>query len=167
MAEQGIVYAEFLKAELLAENERRKSVNDRAGSALTGTGGLVTLVLAVFAVLTGTETLTLNGSAKAFLAAALLALLVCAFCAVMAGLPWRFKVTDAETLKAMVDDHWGDNEVDARNVTADLNARVLLSLRAGTSIKVGFLIAAAVCQMVAIGALVVCTCAVLGIIFGS
>jgi hypothetical protein len=42
---------------------------------------------------------------------------------------------------------------DARNITADLNVRVLLSLRSGTSIKVGFLIAAAVSQMVAITAL--------------
>src|SRR4051812_21930335 len=101
MSEQGTVYAEFVKAELQAENERRKSVNDRAGSALIGAGGLVTLVLAVFAALTGTETLVLNGAAKAFLAGALLALLSCAVCAVTAGLPWRFDVADAETLQAM------------------------------------------------------------------
>lgn len=163
MADQGTVYAEFIKAELQAENERRKSVNDRAGSALMAAGGLVTLVLAVFTALTGTETLILSSAAKTYLAAALLALLACAFCAVMAGLPWRFRVTDAGTLRAMTNEHWGDDEIDARNVTADLNSQVLLSLRRGTSIKVGFLIAAAVCQMVAIGALALCTCAVLGI----
>ncbi len=163
MADQGTVYAEFVRAELQAENDRRNSINDRAGAALTGAGGLVTLVLAVFAALTGTETLVLTDGSRMALAVALLALLSCAFCAVIAGLPWRFRVSDADTLRAMVNEHWGDDEVDARNITADLNTRVLLSLRSGTSIKVGFLIGAAGCQMVAIGALGVCTFVVLGI----
>ena len=164
MCDQGTTYTEFVRAELQAENERRKSVNDRAGSALTSAGGLVTLVLAVFTVLTGTETVVLAGPAKRFLAAALLALLACGFCAVMAGLPWRFDVADAGTLQAMIDAHWGDDEVDARNITADLNTRVMLSLRSGTAIKVRFLMGAAACQLIAIGALAACTCAVLGIL---
>jgi hypothetical protein len=44
-------YAEFIKEELKAEVARRGSINTRAGTAVTGSVGLVTLVLAAFAVL--------------------------------------------------------------------------------------------------------------------
>jgi len=163
VGEQGKEYAEFISAELKAENDRRTSVNTRAGATLTGAAGLVTLVLAVFAIFIGKEHPVLTGWAKGFLAAALFALLACAFCAVMAGLPWRFRVTTVATLNRMLEDHWGDHEVDARNATAHLNTLVLKSLRSGTTIKVRFLTAAGISQMLAVAALALCTLAVLNL----
>ena len=162
-ADQGTQYAKFIEAELKAENDRRDSVNTRAGAALTSAGGLVTFVLAVFAILVGKD-FVLVGCAKIYLVGALFALLGSAFCAVMAGLPWRFDVATPETLFKMVDqERWGDDEDDARCHTAYANVVVLSSLRAGTSIKVRYLIGAGVCQMVAVTALALCTVAVLGV----
>jgi hypothetical protein len=161
MSEQGREYAAFISAQLAAEDARRTSVNSRAGAALTGASGLVTLVLAVFAVVIPNQHIVLSGWAKGLLAAALFALLACAFCAVMAGLPWRFNVTALPTLHRMVEGQWTDNEVDARNVTAHLNTLVLGSLRSGTEIKVRFLMAAGIGQLVAVAALALCTLAVL------
>lgn len=161
MSDQGTEYATFISAQLKAEDERRTSVNTRAGGALTGATGLVTLVLAVFAVLIPTQHVVLSGWAKGFLALALFALLACAFCAVMAGLPWRFDVTDLPTLNRMLNEQWKDDEVDARNITAYLNTLVLRSLRSGTDIKIRFLLAAGISQLVAVAALAFCTLAVL------
>lgn len=135
MSDQGTEYANFISAQLEAENDRRTSVNTRAGAALTGATGLVTLVLAVFAVFIPNQHIVLSGWAKGSLAVALFALLACAFCAVMAGLPWRSRVTDLPTINQMVDEHWEDDEVDARNVTAYANVLVLGSLRSGTDIN--------------------------------
>ncbi len=51
--DQGKTYSAFIEAQLKAENDLRASVTARANSALTGATGLVTLVLAVFAVFLG------------------------------------------------------------------------------------------------------------------
>ena len=48
--DQGKEYSAFLQERLRSEDKRRESVTTRAGAALTGATGLVTLVLAVFAV---------------------------------------------------------------------------------------------------------------------
>jgi len=72
-------YAEFIKEELKAEVARRGSINTRAGTAVTGSVGLVTLVLAVFAVLIEKDSF-LSGSAKT---SSLIALLGAAASAVL------------------------------------------------------------------------------------
>jgi hypothetical protein len=159
MSEQGKQYATFIEAQLRAEDERRSSVTSRAGSALTGATGLVTLVLAVVAVLLGKD-FTLSGPAKAFLVAALFALLLSGCCAVLAGVAWSFVTPKPKTLQEMLQSHWTDSEVTARNNTAYCDLTTLLSLRHGTRIKFRFLTAAAVCQIAAIAALAACTLAV-------
>ncbi|UUO03606.1 hypothetical protein M4D79_11940 [Mycolicibacterium novocastrense] len=104
----------------------------------------MTLVLAVFAMLIGKD-FVLAGFVKAFLVLALLALLASAVCAVVAGFPWRIKLTSPSTLKMMVRDRWTDNEVTARGVTAYANYQVIQSLRPGTSTKFQFLLAPGIC----------------------
>lgn len=156
MSDQGKQYAAFIEAELKAEHDRRASVNTRAAAALTGSAGLVTLVLAVFAVLVGKD-FTLSGCAKLWLVVALAALLGGGLFAVLAGLPWRYKATKPATLHYFLGPSWGDSEVTARGRTAYCNAVVIESLRRGNRIKTGLLIAAAVSQAIAIFALVCCT----------
>lgn len=156
MSEQGKQYAAYVEAELKAEFGRRESVNSRSATALTGSAGFVTLILAVFAVLIGKD-FTLAGGAKLSLALALFALLAAGVCAVVAGFPWRIKLTKPATLHKMVGDHWTDSEVDARANAAYANVVILESLRPGTNIKFKFLLAAGVCQILAVGFLIVCT----------
>ena len=159
--DQGRQYSEFVEAELAAEGARRDSVNSRAATALTGSAGLVTLVLAVFTVFIGKE-FTLSGWPKWFLAMALIALLAAALCAVVAGVPWIAPATKAKTLHRFRTSRWGDTEVTARGMTAYCNAVGVERLRPGTRVKFYFLLAAHVCQAVAIAGLVVCT---LGVVF--
>ena len=158
--EQGKQYSDFIASELAAEVDRRSSVNTRAGSALTGAAGLVTLLLAVLVVVYGDD-FTLTGWSKSFIVFSLLALLAGAFCAVMAGVSWRFKVTSVETLRSMTNQRWGDTEITARGVTAYCNTIVLASLRSGTSAKARWLLAASCCQLLAVGALAACSLSVL------
>jgi hypothetical protein len=170
MSEPGLnVYAAFIDAELKAENDRRTSVNTRAATALTGATGLVTLVLAVFAVLGARNDVVLGagkdfvltGWAKAFLVVALAALLGSAACAVAAGFPWRQKLISPRTLHKMLTSHRNDAEDVATDAVAYCNVAVIESLRSGTSIKVRFLVGAGACQIAAVAALGACTLAVL------
>jgi hypothetical protein len=101
MSDQGTQYSAYIEAQLQAELARRESVNSRSTTAITSSAGLVTLALAVFAVMIGKD-FVLGGWAKGFLAAALLALLGSASFAVAAGFPWKIKLTSPATLRQMI-----------------------------------------------------------------
>jgi len=153
MGEQdGSQYAAFIEAELKAELARRESVNTRASTALTTSAGVVTLALAVFAALIGKD-FVLVGWARACLAGGLIALLISAICAVVAGFPWNMKLAEPLTLQKMISMHWADPEEEARATTAAINATVIESLRPGTKTKLKFLLAAGICQIVAVAML--------------
>jgi hypothetical protein len=162
MSEQGKQYAAFIEAELKSENDLRSSINTRATSARTGSTGIVTLVLAMFAVLVKKD-FTLTGWSKGLLAGALFALLVAAICALMALQPGKFRYTLGSSLADFLTSKWGEDEVDARNRTAYCNLIVLESLRIVSKRKVNYLRGAGVAQIVAVALLAFCTLAVLEI----
>lgn len=159
MSDQGKEYAAFIAAELRAEEQRRESVTARAATALTGTASLITLGLAVFAVVLGKD-FKLTGPAKAAIAFTLLAFLCAAFCAVMAGRAQNYSFVTSETIYSMVNERWTDSEVSARNIAAFSNAFVLDHLRPGTNVKTKWLQLSAVFQLVAILGLALCAAAV-------
>jgi hypothetical protein len=162
--DQGKQYAAFIEAQLAVENDRRASVNTRAAATLTGCAGLVTVVLAVFAVFVGKD-FVLWGPPRDYLADALIALLASALLAVLAGIPWTSSVPPLKLLHGFLDDPelskepwgWTDDEVDAREWTAKCNLTTLESLRWGTSLKFILLIFAGLAQVVAVCFLVACT----------
>lgn len=153
--EQGKEYSAFVQNELNHEYSRREAVNTRAAAAIVGSTGLVTIVLAVVAVLKGKD-FTLTGAPLNSLMASLVAFLVAAVLAVLAGLNWKYEVTKTSSMREMVTDRWTESEVTARNRAAYCNLITIDSLRAGTSIKFRFLIAATIVQIVAIGGLASC-----------
>lgn len=162
-SEQGKQYAAYIEAELKAEYDLRSSINSRAATALTGSTGFVTLVLAVFAVLIGKHDFELTGCAKGYLVAAVMALLAAAICALMAALPGKFQYALTSTLQELLGPRWGDDEIDARGVTAYCNMVVLDSLRVSNDVKVKYLIAAGICQIIAIAMLGLGVLGVLGV----
>ncbi|MCV6968315.1 hypothetical protein [Mycobacterium bohemicum] len=151
----GEPYAAFIEAQLAAELARRDSVNTRAATVLTSAVGLVTLALAVIAVLRGKD-FVLNGGAKAWLVVALLFLCASALCAVGAGFPWTMKLVEPRTLYAMVDDHWTDSDDDARNAAAYANVVTIESLQPGTKTKTWLFLTAGAAQILAVIALAIC-----------
>jgi apolipoprotein N-acyltransferase len=151
MAEPGSkIYAAFIEAELKAENDIRTSVNNRAAAALTGATGLMTLALAVFAVLVGTQH-AFTGWARVWLVVALACMLGAGGCAVLAGFPWKQELTSTRTLDKMLNDRQNDSEAVARDAVAYCNAVAIQSVRQGTSIKVRLLLVAGTDQTTAHG----------------
>ena len=152
MAGQGSEYATFIENELKHEYDRRDAVNSRAAGAITAATGLVTIVLAVLAVLKGKD-FTLTGGPLTAIAVALFALLAAAVLAILAGINWNYNVTTVDTMRQMLRDHWGDCDIDARNIAAHCNVETISSLRKGTNIKIRYLVAGAGAQVVAVLAL--------------
>jgi hypothetical protein len=66
------------------------------------------------------------------------------------------EITSTRTLDNMLNSHRGDSEDVARDAVAYCNAVAIQSIRSGTSIKVGLLLAAGTCQIAAIAALGAC-----------
>jgi hypothetical protein len=161
MADEGKQYAAYIEAQLAAEIDRRESAN-RGSATVFSASGLITIVLAVFAVLLPKDH-PLTGGAKAFLGVALLALLGSAICAVVAGRPWRIALVRPDTLYSMVGERWHDPEDYAQQATAFANAEAIVSMRPGTTTKLNFLKYAGYCQIAAIAALAFSTLSILGI----
>ncbi len=135
MSDQGKEYADFIAAQLKSESDRRDNINTRAAAAVVGVSGVVTVVLAVFAVLIQKD-FTLKGCAKDYLEVALFALLTGAMLAVVAGIPMKYRFPSSKFMKKMIDNpHWKDSQVAARNMTAYSNLVAIDSLRPTNSIK--------------------------------
>ena len=156
----GEAYAKFIEAQLANELARRDSVNTRAATALTTATGLVTLALAVLAVLRGKDFVLTSGQAKVWLIIAVIALFVSAVCAVGAGVPWTMQLIDPTTLDAMVGPRWKDPADKALKNTAFANTLLLKGLQRGTARKFWLFLASGIAQIVAVFALAACVLAV-------
>lgn len=154
MSDQGAEYASFIRGELDHEYARRDVANARAGAGVTSASGLITLALAVVAVLKG-QNVKLQQPAEGLLIAGLLAFLVAGILAVLAGMNWKYKVTSPETLKLMTSDQWADSEVVARHTSAYCNITTISTLRSGNNFKSGFLLSSGFVQVGALLALTI------------
>ena len=150
--EQGTEFADYIQEVLNQEYSRRDSVNGRATAATTAATGLVTITLAVIAVLKGKD-FTLHGWAYRTLVGAFVALLAAAILGVLAGLTWGYKVATIDTLRQLVGSRWQSTEVTARSAVAQFNVRAIETLRRGNNTKFNLLTASAWCQVLALIAL--------------
>jgi hypothetical protein len=160
VSEQGKEYASFIEKQLQAEEARRSSVVTRGGAAVASAAGLVTLVLAVFAVFLGKD-FQASGFVAIALGVAVLALLASALCGVVIISPWKYGYAEVDSLRDLTGSQWGTSEEDARNTTANANIGTLQTLKSGTDTQVVWLTAAGVSQLIAVAALAVATVAVL------
>jgi Na+/melibiose symporter-like transporter len=149
-SEQGSQFAAFVQDELAQEYSRRETVNSRAAVAITSSTGLVTVVLAVIAVVRGKD-FTLKGWPLFTLVAALICLLGAAVLAVLAGMAWGvYKVASVADLRKLVGPLWTSTEVTARSTVAQARVEIIDTLRNGNNKKFRLLLASAWFQVGAI-----------------
>ncbi|OYN78902.1 hypothetical protein [Mycolicibacterium sphagni] len=149
--DHGSEVAAFIQGQLAFEQARQDSLTSRAGAALTGTTGVVTLVLAVGAYFVGNKA---SGIALVVLSLAVGALLASAVCAVVANLPWRAAVIDTHSMREILTERWPAQEFTAQVSAA--NVESIERLRVGSDNKARWLLFAVVWQAIALGALLLC-----------
>jgi hypothetical protein len=152
--ERGTTYAAHIEALLGLERERRRTLDGRA-LGVTGTStAFVGLALTLSVLGTGQDykftgfgALAIVGSLALFVVAAVLGL--------WANMMRSQHLAPSSTLREMVLGRWTDEEVEARNVVANLNIRTIDSLRAGSNAKVVWIGRAAAVQLAAVLLLIV------------
>jgi hypothetical protein len=142
MDEQGSEWVAFIAKELDREYDRRDRLNTRSATAITSATTLVTVALAVVAVLKGQHLVVSGVLQVGSLLGALLSLLAAAVLSILAGATRsRFEVAAVNDMNRMLGaDLWGADNVDARNYTAQLNLVAIRSLRTGNGFKYRFLV---------------------------
>jgi F0F1-type ATP synthase membrane subunit c/vacuolar-type H+-ATPase subunit K len=159
MSTGGEQYAEFIKADLDAERERRKYIDERGASIVSTASALATAVFAIGALVTRVQGYKPDDLTVAALLVGLGLFAAAAFCGLAASRTIKYDVTDPAVYKDMVmTKRWGDSEDQARRIVAHRNRVTLVSLRAINSKKGRWLplafwaqIAAAVALLIAVG----------------
>jgi hypothetical protein len=98
----------------------------------------VGLVVALVALIAG-DSHTFTALGAWFVVGALASFVLASLLALLASAARRFTVTNERTVRAMIGPHWKDDEVDARNQIALLNAMTTWSLRRGNNKKAALL----------------------------
>lgn len=147
---QGQTYFSFIESELKVERERRSTFDARGVAFVKTSGSLVTLLVAIGAVVAGEARFTAPKPAVVPLLAALLSFAAAAGFGLLASWPYRHTVADVADLQQMRTDRWGDDEIDARNVIAYLNIDTIRTLRHGNDVKATLLMGAQVAQLFAL-----------------
>lgn len=147
-SDQGQQWSDFIAKELDREYQRRDTINTRAAASIAGPTALVTVALAVVAVVKG-QHYTVGGALNVWLlVVALVFLLASAVLGILAGAArGAFRLANITDMNRMLGPElWATNEVDARNYTAQLNVLTIRTLRAGNTVKYRFLVLALTAQ---------------------
>ncbi|MBS0338421.1 MAG: hypothetical protein JSS40_16795 [Proteobacteria bacterium] len=147
--DQGREWVEFIGKELDREYTRRDTINTRSAASITSATALVTISLAVIAVIRGEHyTVGLPAWKVWLLGAALVCLLTAAIFGILAGATAsRFRIASTKDMTRMLSaELWGYHRIDARNETAKLNIKAIRTLRAGNTAKFRFLVLALFAQ---------------------
>jgi hypothetical protein len=147
-------YAEFIKAELDAEWERRKALDTRGASIVGITSGLATAVFAIGALVTGADGYTPDRVTTIALLVGLALFVAAAGCGLAASRTVPYDVTARMVYDHMVGGQWGDDEEQALRVVAYRNQVTLVSLREGNNKKAWWLPASYWAQIAAAALLV-------------
>lgn len=147
----GVAYAELIGEQLEQERARKASIEARALSVITTSGGLVTLLFALGGLISGVEGYTLPELGRWLLLASLAAFVLAAIAAIVANFPLRYREVSIGGLRRLTGAEWWTKPI-APGSRRAAEARVTLLGRARTTnaFKVRTLIAAMAIEVVAV-----------------
>src|SRR4051812_33497413 len=102
----GPTIAGFVVGLVASEDARRTSLEARGAAVITSSGGLVTLVLGIGALVTKSSQFTLTGGAQDRVGYSVLAFVLAALFAAMTYVPQGYDVTDPDALRRALDTRW-------------------------------------------------------------
>jgi hypothetical protein len=150
--DQGREWVEFIGKQLDREYELRDLINSRSAGSITSATALVTVSLAVIALVKG-EHFTVAGAWDVWLLTGALAFqLLAAVFGIRAGAAkGGYSLAAVSDMKRMLSAKlWGQNGIDARNYTAGLDVLAIDTLRAGNKAKYKLLMRALTSQAIGV-----------------
>jgi hypothetical protein len=152
-SDQGKTYLAFIEGELKVERERRSTYDARGQALITTSGTLVTLLAGFAALVKTATTATLSSWTLVAFALAVTLFIGAAGCGILAGWNRYYAVAKTKTLQRMLDDHWIDDEIDARNNVATLQLITVDTLRKANAFKATCVTVGLIVQVFALVAL--------------
>jgi hypothetical protein len=146
-----VVYADFIKEQLAAQDARKASLEQRGLAVITTSGALVTLLFGLTALTVAREaTYDIPGTAATFLLFALGFFLLAAVSGLLTNLPRGYEATTVEGLREGVRNRWGDDEATASRRVAHTRLNVLASAKSVNKQKGYLLVAGMVLEIIAV-----------------
>ncbi len=136
--DQGAIYAAFVDEQLRAESARRTSLDERGAKLQQSASVTVGLFATAIGLLLGKDH-TLAGWPLGLFVGSIVVLIGAFLCGVVSTKLVTYEVADGGTFAGMLGDHWGDSDVDSRNITGWINAKTVTAMRPGNDFKAAWL----------------------------
>ncbi len=147
------LYSAFIKDLFDGELARRTTLESKAGSVITTSGTLVTLLFGLVAVVTGAKTFTIPAGANGWLLAAIIAFVAACIAAIFVGVPLPYGET--EITMADLASAWTDAPAETEAAIAGTRLEALSAARRWNAMKAWILLGAIAGEIVAIALLAV------------
>lgn len=144
------VFAELVQELLAAEEKRRDSLEARGGAVITVSGALVTLLLALTALVTREKTFTLPEAARVRLSFAVVAFVVAALLAIATYIPQPARITDPAQLSELLPTMWDRGSDFALKKVTATRLEQLATMQSANDRKARALLGAISAQVVAV-----------------
>jgi hypothetical protein len=144
------VFAELVSELLAAEERRQASLEARGSAVITVSGALVTLLLALAALVTEEQTFTLPDAARDRLSLAVVAFVLAALLAIATYAPQAARVTDPAELAKVLPTIWDRGTDFALKKATATRIDQLTTTQAANDRKARALLAAVAAQVVAL-----------------
>lgn len=146
----GEIFGDFVDELVAAEDKRRDSIESRGMSVITVSGALVTLLLALAALVTKQQNFRLTAGARHLVVAAVLAFVGSAVLAIATYIPRPTRATDPGTLPDEIRERWEGTPDSARKKTTITRIEYLQESRRSNNWKAAALLMAMLVQVAAL-----------------
>jgi hypothetical protein len=146
----GPIFAALVTELVAAEDKRRESLEARGAGVITTSGALVTLLLALAALVTREQTFTLPDAARDSLSLAVAAFVLAALLAIATSAPQRARVTEPAELAELLPALWDRSPDYALKKATATRLEQLETTQTANDRKAFALLAAVAAQVVAV-----------------
>lgn len=149
--DHGTVYLAYVEKQLVSERERFGNLDNKGAALITSSGTLVTLVLAVSALVTSRASFQLNGANIVLAVVALTLFVLAAIAGLITNWTRNYEVPSADTLDDLwkVKKYWKRAEPAARNTVIRWDINTIRTLRAVNNRKAKWVAAGRIVQILA------------------
>lgn len=129
------VYADYIREQLVAQEARKASLEQRGLSIVSTSGALVTLLFGLAALTVERDDFALPTAASVLLVIALLVFVAAGVSAIVTNIPLSYQGVTGEALRTAVAERWDDTDAEATRMTSLTRIKVLESARQRNNMK--------------------------------
>jgi len=144
------VYAAYVAAQAAGQEERKGSFEQRGFTVITTSGVLVSLLLGLTAILTGSANYQLPEVSRIAILVALVFFVVAVIGGIITNLPRSYRGVTADALKKQIDERWEDSAAAAQREVALTELKVIRRAKEQNSWKGLSLITAIAAEILAV-----------------